>query len=204
MRIGFLLIVASISLLAGGCSSVPGDAALRSGHPGQAADLYRQGANQGDSEAALRLGLLVSQGRVSEDEYGVAGKWYEKGCRLGSNPACHNAGVGYENGEHGLEKSHEKARTRYLKAAKSGYMQSQYNLASLYSNQHVQPSDDVEGLKWMLVARAHAKQCRDADLCKWILRDPPGHKDRLEGRLTDREKAKAEQLAKQWVANNME
>jgi TPR repeat protein len=181
-----------------GCSSVPGDAALRSGHPEQAADLYRRGAEQGDASAALRLGLLIDQGRVSSSKYGEAGDWFKRGCALGNLPACHNVGVAYENGKNGLPKDYSEARNFYLKAAAAGYMQSQYNLASLYSNNYVTPPNDVEGLKWMLLSQISADKCKQQQLCQWVLEDPPGHKRRLESRLSGAQQQEARNLAAQW------
>lgn len=53
-----------LALFMCGCSTTPGDAALRGGHPTHAADLYKQGALQGDSSAALKLGLLIDNGTI--------------------------------------------------------------------------------------------------------------------------------------------
>jgi len=200
MRTLAFSVFGAMALLVSGCSSVPGDAALRSGHPEQAADLYRRGAEQGDATAALRLGLLLDQERVSSAKYGVAGDWFKRGCSLGDLPSCHNVGVAYEYGRNGLTKDYAEAHRFYLAAAASGYMQSQYNLASLYSNEHVIPSDDMEGLKWMLLARMSAERCKQQELCQWILEDPPGHGRRLEGRLSPAQREEAAIRAKQWNA----
>lgn len=200
MRILVCGAVTVMALLGSGCSSVPGDAALRGGHPEQAAELYRRGAEQGDASAALRLGLLVDQGQVSVATYGEAGNWYKRGCSLGNLPSCHNVGVAYEYGKNGLPKGYSEARDFYLKAATAGYMQSQYNLASLYSNGHVMPPNDVEGLKWMLLAQLSAEKCKQQELCQWVLRDPPGHRRKLEGRLSGTQQEEAAMLAKQWNA----
>lgn len=189
---GFL---ASLILSVSGCSSVPGDAALRAGHPEIAADLYRRGAEQGDASAALRLGLLVDEGRVSTAQYGQAGDWFKKGCTLGNLPSCHNVGVAYEYGKDGLPIDYVEARNFYLKAAAAGYMQSQYNLASMYSNSYIVPADDVEGLKWMLLAQMSAEKCKQLPGCQWQLEDPPGHKRRLESRLTLAQQREAQKLA---------
>jgi TPR repeat protein len=200
MRALIVGVLASVLLAASGCSSVPGDAALRSGHPEQAADLYRRGAEQGDASAALRLGFLISEARVSASKYGEAGDWFKKACALGNLPACHNVGVAYEYGKNGLPKDYAESRNFYLKAAVEGYMQSQYNLASLSSNNYVTPPADVEGLKWMLLAQMSADKCKQQPLCQWVLEDPPGHKGRLEGRLSGKQQQEARNLANQWKA----
>jgi TPR repeat protein len=187
-----------IPLFSVGCSSVSGDAASRGGHPDQAAELYRRGAEQGDASAALRLGMLVDQGQVSTAKYGDAANWFKQACSLGNLPSCHNVGVAYEYGKNGVSKDYSEARNFYSKAASAGYMQSQYNLASLYSNGYIAPANDVEGLKWMLLAQTSAAKCKQEELCQWILRDPPGHRRRLEGRLSSAQQQDAAVLAKQW------
>jgi hypothetical protein len=54
----FLLIILS------GCSHTPGDAAVRAGRPQAGADLYLEGAKLGHADAALKLGLLLEEGRA--------------------------------------------------------------------------------------------------------------------------------------------
>lgn len=89
-----IFLFAPVLLSFAACSSTPGDAANRSGHIGSAAKLYQQGADQGDSEAALKLGLLLSTAPLKE--YGEAGDWYIKACDLGSLAGCHDAGYASE------------------------------------------------------------------------------------------------------------
>jgi len=194
------LITLTLMLTLAGCSAVPGDAALRGGHPEQAANLYKRGADRGDAAAALRLGRMVEQGAASSGQYGSASTWYQRACDLGSLPGCHNVGVSYEYGSNGLTKDLTQAEAFYRKAAMAGYMQSQYNLASMYSNNYVVPPNDVEGLKWMLLAQNAAAQCAGQELCQWILRDPPGHKQRLQSRLSTEQQNEAQSLAAQWSA----
>ncbi|GAA5187351.1 hypothetical protein GCM10025772_04780 [Ferrimonas gelatinilytica] len=125
---------------------------------------------------------MLEDGAVSVAKYGAAGSWYNKACRLGNTVSCHNAGVGYEYGKLGLEKDYEKARDSYQRAAERGYMQSQYNLGSLYSNQYF--SDDAEGLRWLLASQAKARECAKEPLCRWILEDPLGHIAKLKARMS--------------------
>ncbi len=178
------------------CSTTPGDAANRGGHPEQAADLYKQGADQGDKSAALKLGLLISEGKISTAKYGDAVKWFDRACDLGSNPGCHNSGNAYEYGQAGANKDFNKAREFSTIAAEKGYLQSQYNLGSLYSNQYI--NNDVEGLKWMLIAEKTANSCLKVPLCKWVQEDPPGHRAKLEGRMNQSQITKSKELANEW------
>lgn len=181
-----------------GCSTTPGDAALKAGHSEKAAEIYAQGAELGDAEAALKLGMLISNGTVTDPQYATAFKWYLRACDLGSRPGCHNVGVCYQEGKHGVEKSFPKAREYYLKAAERGYMQSQYNLANLYAAGDVTPPDDVEGLKWLLLARKAAESCKEATLCEWILQDPGGRMTMFKGRMTEKQIKEAEERARDW------
>jgi hypothetical protein len=192
-----LLPIAFLGLFVG-CAHTTGDAALRAGHLEQAAALYKQGAEQGDASAALKLGLLIERGNIRKPEYGVAARWYERACELGSLPGCHDVGVSYEYGSNGVTKDISKAKDGYLKAAERGFMLSQYNLASLYSNQYIEPQNDVEGYKWMIIARIAAQKCQGQPLCDWILKDPPGHTTRLKSRLSAAQIIEAESLAKSW------
>lgn len=184
----------------GGCSHTPGDAALRGGHTQAAADLYLKGAELGHGDAALKLGLLLEDGKVSGPQYGTAIQWYVRACDLGELAGCHNAGVAYEYGNVGAIKNIYNAYDYYFKAAEQGFMQSQYNLSSLYSNQYIQPANDTEGYKWMLLAQDAARKCSKIPLCEWILQDPPGHKAKLKGRLTEDQTKEAEKLAASWTA----
>jgi TPR repeat protein len=117
-------------------------------------------------------------------------------CELGNSAGCHNSGNAYEYGQFGANKDYNKARDYYLIAADKGFIQSQYNLGSLYSNQYF--NDDVEGFKWMLLAEKSAKACANVPLCKWMMEDPPGHRSKLKNRMTKNQIAEAEQLANQW------
>lgn len=183
-----------------GCGVIPGDAAAKFGQPEQAAKYYQREANKGNAEAALRLGNLVDERKVSSTIYGSAVDWFKKASELGSLEGCHNVGVAYEYGTHGLEKDYVQAQAYYLKAATAGYMPSQYNLGSLYANNHVSPPNDVEGLKWMLLAQMSAAQDKTQPLAQKVLDDLPGHKTRLEMRLSDAQLQEARALAEEWKA----
>ncbi len=179
-----------------GCSSTPGDAAYRGGRSEQAADLYKQGADQGNGTAALKLGLLISEGKASVKKYGNVTKWYIRACELGSDAGCHNSGNSYEYGQDGVKKDFNKAKEYYLLASEKGYMQSQYNLGSMYSNQYI--NNDIEGLKWMLLAEKTANNCSSVPLCQWVMDDPPGHLTKLMDRMNETQIIEANQLANAW------
>lgn len=190
-----IVLIGAFPLLAA-CSTTPGDAAYRTGHPEEAAELYLRGAQSGDDKAALKLGLLLESDVVDAGRFGTATTWFERACELGNVTGCHNAGVGLEYGKDGHGKDYMKAGTYYRKAAERGYMQSQYNLGSLHANQHL--SDDIEGLKWLLLSQVNAKKCAPEELCQWILNDPPGHIEALTQRMTQVQIEEAHQRAAQF------
>ncbi len=175
------------------CSTTPGDAAYRAGESEAAADLYKQGADQGDALAALKLGLMISERQISGSKYGNKTMWYIRACELGTDAGCHNSGNSYEYGEDGLTKDYNKAREFYQKAAEMGFMQSQYNLGTLYSNQYF--NDDTEGLKWLVLAEKKAADCATIPLCQWVVEDQPGHRKKLMSRMSAEQIKKSNQLA---------
>jgi hypothetical protein len=181
-----------------GCSTTPEDGALKAGQMEKAAELYAQGAELGDADAALKLGMLVSNGTITDPRYGTAFKWYLRACELGSRPGCHNVGVCFQEGKHGVEKSFQKAHEYYLKAAERGYMQSQYNLANLYAVGDITPPDDVEGLKWMFLTRKAAEDCKGVTLCDWILQDPGNRLAMFRNRMSEEQIKEAEERAREW------
>ena len=189
----YCYVVLAVWILAA-CSSTPGDAARRANQPAAAAELYRKGAEQGDASAALKLGLLLSEKSVPN--YGAAGEWFIKACNLENLAGCHNAGVAYEYAKHGLPQDYTQAARYYRIAAERGYMQSQYNLGSLYSNSHA--DGDIEGLTWLLVSQRSARGCSGQALCKWVLEDPPGHIRRLRQRMSVEAIKAAEDQSVAW------
>jgi hypothetical protein len=195
--ISVLAIVAG-PLFVGGCSVTPGDAALRADEPEAAARLYKSGADMGDGLAALKLGALLHDERVSSAIYGQSVDWYRRACELGLNEGCHNVGVDYEYAQGGATQDYHLAHDFYLKAAERGYARAQYNLGSLYSNRYL--PNAVEGYTWMLIAIESARRCEgeEKEVCQWILKDPPGHTNRLRQMLSAAEITEAETRANQW------
>ncbi len=195
---GVLLVVLSFALA--GCGVIPGDAALRLGSPERAAKIYQTEAEKGNADAAVRLGTLVANREVSAANYGSAIDWFKKACASGSLEGCHNLGVAYEYGTHCVAKDYAEARAYYLKAAAAGYMPAQYNLGGLYANNHVAPANDLEGLKWVLLAQMSAERHHSQAMSHWVLQDLAGYRCRLEMRLSDAQLREARALAEAWKA----
>lgn len=182
------------------CSTTPGDAAYRQGSFEVAAELYFRGALNGDDKAALKLGLLLENRVIDVDRYKTATAWFGRACELGNIVGCHNAGVSFEYGKDGFERDYVKASNYYQKAADYGYMQSQYNIGSMYANRYL--ADDIKGLQWLLLAQKNAAECASEELCQWILKDPPGHVSKLKERMTKEQIEEAQQSAAKFSPVN--
>lgn len=192
------LCIVILPFIVGCVSSTPGDAAHRGGHFEQAADLYRYGAERGDKTAALKLGLMLTENEINNKGYGDAIKWFIKACELGSVEGCYNTGNIYAYPENiDADKDYKKAHKYYIMAAEKGFMQSQYNLGTLYSEQHF--NNDIEGLKWMLIAKKSAYTCSDMPLCKWIIKDTSKQRTKLISRMSKEQIANAQKQADTWT-----
>ena len=199
MKYTFLLLTA---LLASSCSQTPGDAFRRSNDDSTAAKMYHTMAQQGDVQAAFKLGLLLSERRLSPAEashYGPASRWFAQSCPA-LPAACHNLGVEYTNAG-----DHQRAEQFYLTAATRNYMQSQFNLASAYVNGYLPlPADPSQAFAWLLIARQEAARCQEAapSLCQWVLTDKAGNQAWFRSRLTPAQQAEAERRAATWAARH--
>lgn len=184
------------------CSVTPGDASFHAGHFGHAAELYRLGSEQGDALAARKLGFMIQNGAIPPGKYGNPTIWFLRGCELSDKASCHNAGLAYENGTDGVAINYEKARELYLKVAKQGYLPSQYNLGSLYANKFL--NNDVEGLKWMLIAEKAAKNCNapesTLEVCEFAKNDPANYRKKLMNRMSAEQIGEANHLAASYLA----
>lgn len=186
------------------CSTTPGDAAFRGGHYEHAAEMYRLGSEQGDSLAARKLGFMIQKGAISPNKYGNATTWFVRGCELGDVASCHNAALAYENGTDGVAIDYKRAGELYRKVAEKGYLPSQYNLGSLYANKFLE--NDVEGLKWMIIAENAAKVCNlqafdiSPKTCAFVRNDPANYRKKLRDRMSSQQIEQATHLATAWQA----
>lgn len=164
----------------------------------KAATELRLRADKGDGDAALRLGNLLTRGKVPSAKYGNAVDWYKKGCSLDSLSACHNAGTAYSEGLYGVAINYSEAATYFQKAAEHAFLPSMFNLVILYADVRIASLDNREGLKWLLVAQRAAAQCPDNPVCKSVIEDRKGYRVLLEARLTPTEQRETRQLADDW------
>lgn len=158
-------------------------------------------AGKGNGDAALRLGNLVELKRTPAG-YGTAIDWYRRGCELRDLSACHNVGLAYQQGRHGLKPDPAEAASHYVKSAERGFVNSMYNMAILYADNGQIATDPREGLKWMLIAQRAATQCPERRICREVSEDPRGYRVKLEQRLSSRERRETYDMALAWHPKN--
>lgn len=89
-------------------------------------------AQQGDSDAAFRLGLYYDSTAENEQDAKRAVYWYRRAALAGEIHAQHNLGVAYAKGG-GVAMDIAKAIKWWTLAARRGNPDSQYNLGILYA-----------------------------------------------------------------------
>lgn len=116
-------ILGSVVAISAGCSQVPGDAALRSGHPQQATKLYETGYRNGDAEAGLRLAALLRDGSGVPKDERKAFELYSEIAAKGTGDAAGKARLQlaemYSQGT-GVAKDERKAFELYSEIAAQG------------------------------------------------------------------------------------
>lgn len=109
-----------------------GKEAYREGNFIAAERLWRDLAEQGDSEAQFNLGILYDRGSDSiEKDDEAASTWFEKAARQGHVGAQFNLGNAYRKGR-GKAQSAEQAVYWWQQAADNGSPNAQFNLAIQY------------------------------------------------------------------------
>lgn len=89
-------------------------------------------AEQGQAEAAYRLGMMYDMGLGADRDSVKAAYWYQRSAEAGHVHAQHNLAVAYANGE-GVDLNINKAMRWWKAAARSGNSDSQYNLGIVYA-----------------------------------------------------------------------
>ncbi len=134
----------------------------------EAAKWYKRSAAKGFAPAQYRLGTLYERGLGLAADRGRAMAWYKSAAEKGHLKAMHNFAVlkASENSP-----DFEMAAHWFGKAANSGLVDSQYNLAILYEIGRGVERDLKEAYKWFaLAARAGDREAaRRRDRVRWML-----------------------------------
>jgi hypothetical protein len=108
---------------------------------------FQEGAEAGDPDAELQLGILYAKGEGVKQDYETAGKWFRAAADRGVARAQYDLGVLYERGR-GVPLDLTEAANWYLKGAQGGHPLAQYNLAVCYIKGQGIRQDTAEGALW--------------------------------------------------------
>jgi hypothetical protein len=108
---------------------------------------FQEGAEAGDPNAELQLGILYAKGEGVKQDYETAGKWFRAAANQGVARAQYDLGVLYERGR-GVPLDLTEAANWYLKGAQGGHPLAQYNLAVCYIKGQGIRQDTAEGALW--------------------------------------------------------
>ena len=182
---------------------------------------YRLAAEQGHADAQFNLGLMYATGRSVLQNDAKAVRWYRLAAEQGDAEAQLTLGSMYRSGR-GVSEDNAEAVRWYLAAAEQGYAKAQFLLGLMMSAGP--PADtphSVDGLSGATITRRNTGTTRrntgtsvpkDAvtahmwlDLAATAATDPHNirdaaaeRRDRIWEGLTDRQRAEAQRLAREW------
>ncbi len=104
-------------------------------------------AEQGDSKAQYKLGLLYYQGNGVPQDYTEAVHWYQKAADQGESMSQYAIGYMYETGK-GVKQDFAEAALWYHKSADQDDPQAQCALGSLYYEGRGMQQDRSEAARW--------------------------------------------------------
>ena len=119
----------------------------------QAAEWFKEAAQQGHAQAQFNLGLMYRTGRGVEQSDKKAAERFEKAAALGNAQAHQDLGVMYADGR-GVEQSDEKAAERFEKAAALGNAQAHRDLGFMYYAGRGVKQSDEKAAEWFEKAAA--------------------------------------------------
>lgn len=198
MNINNILIITLSCIILSACSVTPGDAARRAGQTDAAEKLYLKGANQGDPKAALKLAQINHTTNTTKAIY-----WYKKSIELGKENDLSTILSSYYLGDiYDYKKNYLEAKKWYYKSAEKGHQYSLYNLGGLYAENKITPSDDVNGLMWILIVTDMASSYTNPDEGHlYIINDKAGYKKLLLDRMSKDDINTSKHNADEWLAS---
>ena len=113
----------------------------------EAARWYRSGAEAGNTNAMINLGLMYANGRGVDQSDVEAVRWFRSGAEAGNANAMTNLGVMYANGS-GVEQSDVEAVRWFRASAETGNADAMFELGTMYTNGRGVDQSDVEAVRW--------------------------------------------------------
>jgi S1-C subfamily serine protease len=108
----------------------------------------KKGAESGDVEAQLTVGIMYDLGQGVPQNFTEALKWYTQAANKGNPIAQNNLGVMYLNGSGTAQNFVDAAKWISL-AANQGYAKAQMNLGFLYADGHGVPRNPLNSMVWL-------------------------------------------------------
>jgi len=150
----------------------------------QEVERNRMAADQGDSKAQYKLGLMYDAGQGVSQDFEIAVEWYQLAAEQGSATAQNNLGGMYETGQ-GVLQDDKAAFFWYQQAAEQGNLKAQNSLGFMYHKGQGVPQNYIQAHKWYNLAITNGVDRKNRD---FLARD-----------MTTLQIAQAQQLTREWV-----
>ncbi|MDR2422475.1 MAG: sel1 repeat family protein [Deltaproteobacteria bacterium] len=119
---------------------------------------YEKAANLGLSPASFKLSRMYAIGQGVAADQGKALEYLKKSAEANYPPAINELGAVNILGQLGIKSDPKTAFDLFTKATKFGNSEAMLNLAVVYRDGRGRPVNNVQALKWFLLARAFNNQ----------------------------------------------
>lgn len=126
--------------------------AAEQGDYATARQIFEKHSIEGDPKAMFFMAQLIHFGLGVQKDEALAAQWYSRSADFGSMPGAFNAGVMYYQGIGNVELNMELGAKYLLMAAERNNLAAQYNIGEIFMNGAGLEKDEVEGLKWIILA----------------------------------------------------
>jgi len=111
----------------------------------------RLAAGNGDPSAEFEVASRLAEGKGTDQNLGLATRWYQRSASKGFVQAQYRLGTLYERGL-GVTKDLNRAKVWYQRAAEQGHVKSMHNLAVLAAGRSGSAPDYATAVKWFTSA----------------------------------------------------
>lgn len=144
-------------------------------------------AEQGNSNAQFFLGVMYGLGQGTRQDYAESLMWFRNSAEQGNPNAQACLGILYTQGR-GVKQDYSEAAKWYRKAADQGNANAQYSLGELYREGRGVTKDLVQAHLWFNLAASQDFE------------NAARNRDMVAQKMTIKQVAKAQELARNWKA----
>ena len=152
---------------------------------------FRKLAEQGHVIAQYNLGHMSDSGLGVSQDYAEAVRFYRLAAEQGNAGAQFNLGVSYDNGQ-GVLQNHAEAVKWYRLAADQGDADAQLNLGFSYEYGEGLPQNNIMAHMWYNLGSANGSE------------NAGERRDKLAARMTAKDLAKAQAMARECMKSGYE